>query len=76
MDADAKYELMEELIESRNALKDMFRSYHIQQQRQAKQAEGYFQPIIDELKKPEYETPSNEEIFLQETQHHLRLLGS
>ena len=62
MDADAKYELMEELIESRNALKDLFRSYHIQQQYQAKQAEGYFQPLIDELKKPEYETPSNEEI--------------
>ena len=60
--SDAKHKLMKELIESRNALKDMFKSYRIQQQHQARQAEGYFQPLIDELKKPDYDTPSNDEI--------------
>ena len=50
------------VIDSLKAVKDMFKSYPIQQQIQARQAEGYFKPLADHLKEPEYETPSNEEI--------------
>lgn len=60
-----------DVIESRNTLKDVFRSYHIQQQQQARQAEGFFQPIMEQLQKAEYETPSNEEIRTFLRQHNI-----
>ena len=61
-ESDAKHNLLLDVISSRKALKEMFRNFHIQQQIQARQTEGYFQPLVDKLKEPEYETPSNEEI--------------
>ena len=62
-ETEAKDKLLDEVIESRLTLRNMYRNYFIQQQQQAQKAEGYFQPIIKNLlKASKYIKPENEEI--------------
>ena len=61
-EADAKDQLLMDVINSRQTLKDLFRSYHIQQQRRAQQTRGLFDPVFQEINKLKDTEPTNEEI--------------